>query len=122
MKNSILEERYCSSKVARLLQQNGFDFDNPYTIAKPCKDECGEYWTCTHQSAMDWLRTKKRIFISIHAYRGNHYDGYIDCFEINVYSHASTIIVPEEIRLQYDYGKAVESALIFALETVVNDV
>ena len=76
----MIKERYCSYKISKLLQEKGFD--------EPCRSvyvDCGDYidfyyteeeqtnvqigvWEVlrpTHQMAMDWLREKHGILISI---------------------------------------------------------
>ena len=44
----MIEERYCSFEVEKLLKKNGFN--NDYA-----KGDCYQQ-TCTHQMALDWLR------------------------------------------------------------------
>ena len=75
--------------------------------------------TITYQMAMDWLREVHKVFIVIDAYHADHWEGYIDSFEIRIYSHASTIIVPNEIAHHTDYTEAVEAALKYSLENLI---
>ena len=59
----MIEERYCSNEVVNLLKEKGFD--------KPiykCYNSSGNafyYPYITHQTAMDWVREKHGILISI---------------------------------------------------------
>ncbi len=127
-------ERYCSYKVSKLLKEKKFkekvralwigDTD-PYFSANNIK--CDDYNSggtdlCsapTHQMAMDWLREVHKVVIVIDAYHADHWEGYIDGFEISIYSHASTIIVPNEIAHHTDYTEAVEAALKYSLENLI---
>ena len=127
----MLKEDYCSYEVAKLLKEKGFNepircwYDNfqdfheegvrmsntdclPPTIMCP-----------THQMAMKWLREVHKVLIVIDAYHADHWEGYIDSFEISIYSHASTIIVPNEIIHHTDYIEAIEAALKFCLENLI---
>ena len=69
--------------------------------------------------AMKWLREIHKVVIAINAYHADHWEGYIDCFEISIYHYASTIIVPNEIIYHTDYTEAVEAALKYALENLL---
>ena len=78
----MIQERYCSYEVAKLLKEKGFD--------EPCRsvyEDCGDYidfyYTVeeqtdlqmgvfevlrpTHQMAMDWLREVHKLHIEIYA-------------------------------------------------------
>lgn len=80
----------------------------------------GEVYSCpTLQMAMKWLREVHKVLIVIDAYHVDHWDGDIDCFEISIYSHASIIIVPNEIAHPTDYTEAVEVALKYSLENLI---
>ena len=68
---------------------------------------------------MKWLREVHKVLIVIDAYHADHWEGYIDSFEISIYSHASTIIVPNEIAHYTDYEEAVEAALKYSLENLI---
>ena len=69
--------------------------------------------------ACAWLREVHKVLIVIDAYHADHWEGYIDSFEISIYSHASTIIVPNEIAHHTDYEDAVESAIKYCLENLI---
>lgn len=68
---------------------------------------------------MKWLREIHKVLIVIDAYHADHWEGYIDMFEINIYSHASTIIVPNEIAHHTDYTEAVDAALKYVLVNLI---
>lgn len=127
----MIKEAYCSFEVAKLLKEKGFDepikcwYDNfadfheqgvkmnntdclPPTIMCP-----------THQMACAWLREVHKVLIVIDAYHADHWEGYIDSFEISIYSHTSTIIVPNEIAHHTDYTEAVEAAIKYCLENLI---
>ena len=111
----MIEERRCSYEVCKLLHEKGFDVK--------CTDWYWEnninIWKPTHQMACDWLREVHKVLIVIDAYHADHWEGYIDMFEINIYSHASTIIVPNEIAHHTDYTEAVEVALKYVLKNLI---
>lgn len=137
----MLEEALCSFEVAKLLKERGFNIptlafywsekSNMYQSRKDeviipinQKDNWNEVpdvmYSCpTHQMAMAWLREVHKVFIVIDAYHADHWEGYIDGFEISIYSHASTIIVPNEIAHHTDYTEAVEAALKYSLENLI---
>lgn len=137
----MIKEVYCSFEVSKLLKEKGFnekcrggyhyEFDDNDNIivmfeewmAQPYNnDVVDEGFLCsapTHQMAMDWLREVHKVFIVIDAYHADHWEGYIDSFEIRIYSHASTIIVPNEIAHHTDYTEAVEAALKYSLENLI---
>ena len=130
----MVEEKYCSFEIAKLLKEKKFDIPSlrwynkdgdvvaKFTTSKTPLDYFRDeyYYLCpTHQMALAWLREEKKVFISISAYSGDHYNGYIDAFEVNIYQYATTTIVPEEIRVQTNYDVAIESALKFALEELI---
>ena len=70
------KERYCSYEVSKLLEEKGFD-EECYTFYEydskefyreeiPCCNSCSDdYAAPTHQMAIDWLRQKHGILISI---------------------------------------------------------
>jgi hypothetical protein len=124
----MITEDFCSYEVAKLLKEKGFDIECntayyngsliDYTLYGFCID--GEFiFVPTHQMAMKWLREVHKVLIVIDAYHADHWEGYIDTFEISIYSHASTIIVPNEIAHHTDYEEAVEAALKYSLENLI---
>lgn len=128
---TMIQERYCSYEVAKLLKEKGFD---EITIGyyTPTKElhfsflgETNSSWldgsisAPTPQMACDWLREIHRVFISIDAYSADHYEGYIDGFEIDIHQNASRIIVPSGIAIQSNYEEAVEAALKYVLENLI---
>lgn len=131
----MIKEAYCSFEVAKLLKEKGFTekceyfYDwykesESYHICSnggTCNNEKypDEYSMPTHQMAMAWLREVHKVLIVIDAYHADHWEGYIDSFEISIYSHASTIIVPNEIVHHTDYTEAVEAALKYVLENLI---
>lgn len=123
----MITEDYVSYEVAKLLKQKGFDV---YTSTRYDYDGGfhfhGDYLigdsdisAPTHQMAMKWLREVHKVVIVIDAYHADHWEGYIDCFEISIYSHASTMIVPNEIAHHTEYTDAVEAALKYSLENLI---
>ena len=127
----MITEDYCSFEVAKLLKEKGFNepircwYDNTKDFhesgVKMRNSDCiNPTIMCpTHQMAMKWLREVHKVLIVIDAYHADHWEGYIDSFEISIYSHASTIIVPDEIAHHTDYEEAVEAALKFCLENLI---
>ena len=120
-------EDYCSYEIAKLLKEKGFDGvcdyaysnkGNWFEIDRSNFDEV-YYLRPTHQMAMKWLREVHKVVIVIDAYHADHWEGYIDCFEISIYSHASTMIVPNEIAHHTYYEEAVEAALKYVLENLI---
>ena len=123
-----MKEAYCSFEVAKLLKEKGFDERS--SASYDSKGELQEgygYWNKTpiwyaaptHQMACAWLRDVHKVLIVIDAYHADHWEGYIDSFKISIYSHASTIIVPNEIVHHTDYTEAVEAALKYVLENLI---
>ena len=132
----MIKEAYCSFEVAKLLKDKGFEGECIAYYSKYKDNNLNLYrWrnrttyvnvrnngytlVPTHQMAMAWLREVHKVLIVIDAYHADHWEGYIDTFEINIYSHASTIIVPNEIAHHTDYEEAVEAALKFCLENLI---
>lgn len=129
----MITEDYVSYGVAELLKEKGFDeeccqkydgegylsFNHVGYINAEKPNEDFSALAPTHQMAMKWLREVHKIVIAIDAYHADHWEGYIDCFEISIYSHASTIIVPNEIAHHTDYTEAVEAALKYSLEKLI---
>ena len=126
----MITEDYVSFEVANLLKEKGFEistdkvYDNQneldYQNVVCWQEKRLPYISApTHQMAMKWLREVHKVLIVIDAYRANHWEGYIDMFEINIYSHASTIIVPNEIAHHTDYTEAVKVALKYVLENLI---
>lgn len=124
----MITEDYVSFDVAKLLKEKGFDIECntayyngsliDYTMYGFCID--GEFiFAPTHQMAMAWLREVHKVLIVIDAYYVDHWEGYIDSFQIYIYSHASTIMVPNEIAHHTDYEEAVETALKYSLENLI---
>ena len=125
-----ITEDYVSFETAKLLNEKGFNepcravYEEKIlrinTLCDYLNSELSSYVCApTHQMAMKWLREVHKVLIVIDAYHANHWEGYIDCFEINIYSHASTIIVPNEIAYHTDYTEAVEAALKYVLENLI---
>lgn len=129
-----MKEAYCSYEVSRLLKKKGFDepcrsyftdnvdyIDSSYSTEELTDLNMGVWDTLrpTHQMACAWLREVHKVLIVIDAYHADHWEGYIDSFEIRIYSHASTIIVPNEIAHHTDYTEAVEAALKYSLENLL---
>ena len=126
----MITEDYVSYEVAKLLKEKGFEiltskvYDNQkeldYQYVVCWQEERLPYVSApTHQMAMKWLREVHKVLIVIDAYHADHWEGYIDSFEISIYSHASTIIVPNKIAHHTDYEEAVEAALKYSLENLV---
>ena len=129
----MITEDYVSFEVANLLKEKGFNepcyrwYDTKGDVCAkfinpdiPLDYSSREYYLCPSLSmAMKWLREVHKILIVIDAYHADHWEGYIDSFEINIYSHASTIIVPNEIAHHTDYTEAVEAALKYVLENLI---
>lgn len=127
----MIKETYCSYELAKLLKEKGFNesCDNYYDQSsdEPQQLTLDEMYYSydefikapTHQMAMKWLREVHKVLIVIDAYHANHWEGYIDSFEISIYSHASTIIVPNEIAYHTNYEEAVEAALKYSLENLI---
>ena len=129
----MITEDYVSFEVANLLKEKGFNepcyrwYDTKGDVCAkfinpdiPLDYSSREYYLCPSLSmAMKWLREVHKILIVIDAYHADHWEGYIDSFEINIYSHASTIIVPNEIAHHTDYTEAVEAALKYVLENLL---
>lgn len=111
----MIKEAYCSFEVAKLLKEKGFN--EPVTGLNKLLFKEGEkpILKITHQKAMRWLREVHKVLIVIDAYHADHWEGYIDSFEIRIYSHGSTIIVPNEIAYHTNYEEAVEAALKYCL-------
>ena len=139
----MVQEDYCSFEVAKLLKEKGFNeqCSSTYDIAvsggkpifykydvlqffpdgmKNSDDKYGMVISApTHQMAMKWLREVHKVVISIDAHTANHWDGYIDRFEIDILKNASRIIVPYEIAIYNTYEEAVEAALKYSLENLI---
>lgn len=135
----MIKEAYCSFELAKLLKEKGFPINEHLRIYTNkdnlCLTDVGmmsylgkedyvhfeDFFipTITHQMACEWLREVHKVFIVIDAYHADHWEGYIDSFEIRIYSHASTIIVPNEIAHHTDYTEAVEAALKYSLENLI---
>ena len=124
-----MKEAYVSFETAKLLKEKGFD-EKVFTYYEDevLKDGIWYEWNRspfghvaapTNQMAMAWLREVHKVLIVIDAYHADHWEGYIDCFEIRIYSHASTIIVPNEIAYHTDYEDAVEAAIKYSLENLI---
>lgn len=138
-----MKEAYCSYEISKLLKEKGFDeqcsstYDTAVSGGKPIfykydvlhffpngmKNSDDKYGMVisapTHQMACAWLREVHKVLIVIDAYHTDHWEGYIDSFEISIYSHASTIIVPNEIAHHTDYTEAVEAAIKYSLENLI---
>ena len=129
----MITEDYVSFEVAKLLKEKGFDgyclqiYDGDGDLSRNIcgyvnEEKANEFFSAlapTHQMAMKWLREVHKVVIVIDAYHADHWEGYIDCFEISIYSHASTMIVPNEIAHHTDYTDAVEAALKYSLEKLI---
>lgn len=128
-----LKKHIVPTKQQNFLKKKGFDepcyryYDNKGDICGkfinpdiPFNYSSVEYYLCPSQSmACAWLREVHKVLIVIDAYHADHWEGYIDSFEISIYSHASTIIVPNEIAHHTDYEDAVESAIKYCLENLI---
>lgn len=130
----MITEDYVSFDIAKLLKEKGFDWDtyayyedenNPNISLRASK---AINWNKTEfiskptlQIAMKWLREVHKVLIVIDAYHADHWEGYIDSFEISIYSHASTMIVPNEIAHHTDYEDAVEAALKYVLGNLIKE-
>ena len=112
-----MTEDYVSYEIAKLLKEKGFDYQGFNYIDS--EGEVIRQDRPTHQMAMKWLREVHKVLIVIDAYHADYWEGYIDTFEISIYSHASTIIVPNEIAHHTDYEEAVEAALKYSLENLI---
>lgn len=125
----MVEERYCSFEISKLLREKGFN--------EPCRAAYTKYgklfttqiqqyvtnivWECvapTHQMAIDWLREKKNIFIIIepHAYDYvNEKNKSYSCslwIGDNYYQYIESRDYPS-------YGEAVEAILKYVLEKII---
>ena len=127
-----MKEAYVSFETAKLLKEKGFDERTLYHYTNCDKlqhnivynqyknsEMLNAYSAPTHQMACAWLREVHKVLIVIDAYHADHWEGYIDSFEISIYSHASTIIVPNEIAHHTDYEDAVEVAIKYCLENLI---
>ena len=101
----MLKEDYCSYEVAKLLKEKGFN--------EPIR--------CWYDNFQDFHEEGVRMSNTdcLPPTIMDHWEGYIDSFEISIYSHASTIIVPNEIIHHTDYIEAIEAALKFCLENLI---
>lgn len=126
----MIKEAYVSFEIAKLLKEKGFDWDCNAIYGRRGEfqrntdrafNNGGLHVTSapTHQMACAWLREVHKVLIVIDAYHTDHWEGYIDSFEIRIYSHASTIIVPNEIAHHTDYTEAVEAAIKYSLENLI---
>ena len=123
----MITEDYVSYEIAKLLKEKGFDgacdyaYSNKGNYFEIDRSNSDEIYCLrpTHQMAMKWLREVYKVVIVIDAYHADHWEGYIDCFEISIYSHASTMIVPNEIAHHTEYTEAVEAALKYVLEKLI---
>jgi hypothetical protein len=129
---TMIKEAYVSFEIAKLLKEKGFDEPcymsywlrtKDYIELAHLEQHYNNYSDCmyapTHQMAMAWLREVHKVLIVIDAYHTDHWEGYIDSFEIRIYSHSSTIIVPNEIVHHTDYTEAVEAALKYSLKNLI---
>lgn len=122
-----ITEDYCSYELSQLLKEKGFEgvceyaYSNKGNYFEIDRSNFDEVYCLrpTHQMAMKWLREVHKVLIVIDAYHADHWEGYIDSFEISIYHYASTIIVPNEIAHHTDYEKAVEAALKYTLEKLI---
>lgn len=136
----MIAEDYVSYEVAKLLKEKGFPFiehlfmyvdksgrfmtDHQACLTLSVEEYCKHFDelftpTITHQMAMKWLREVYKVLIVIDAYHADHWEGYIDAFEISIYSHASTIIVPNEIAYHTNYEEAVDATLKYCLTELI---
>ena len=128
-----IKEDYVSFETAKLLKEKGFDescyqkyddegylsFNHVGYINSESPSDDFSALAPTHQMAMKWLREVNKVLIVIDAYHADHWEGYIDGFEISIYSHASTIIVPNEIAYHTNYEEACEAAIKYCLEKLI---
>lgn len=112
----MIEEDYCSSEVAKLLEEkrfikncgrihavcNGFTVDAIVTPDAP-----------THQTAMKWLREKHIIIVIFPKYF--HVDGTCSVYKYQIW--ADDNFEKEEECLKYE--DAVETALKYSLENLI---
>ena len=132
----MIEERICSYKLSKLLQEKGFDAEcaNWYVdedldiiTVNDCigpqsnSDHWAEDFECTaptHQMAMDWLRIVYKINIIILPSRTD-----VNFFRYQIIYSPSPLddIFCPTAQYCYEYGQAVEEACTYALENLVNE-
>ena len=111
----MIQERYCSYEVARLLKEKGFDEACKCVYTKDV--EC---FAPTHQMACDWLREKGiQIFISCGF-------PYIEGKEVIKYFWSIAKIKDTHLEYPQDeeeiadtFGEAVEAALRYCLTNLI---
>lgn len=133
----MIEERICSYKLSKLLQEKGFDeecanwyiddFNGPITVndcigPQSNSDHYAKDFECTaptHQMAMDWLRIVYNINIIILPSRT---DVYFFRYEIIFSPNPLDDIYCPTTHYCREYGQAVEEACQYALEILVNQI
>ena len=131
----MIEERICSFKLSKLLQEKGFDEEcanwyvdeifDPVTVndcigPQSNSDHYANDFECTaptHQMAMDWLRIVHKINIIILPSRT---DANVFRYQIIYGSIPLDDIFCPTAQYRYEYGQAVEEACRYALEFLVN--
>ena len=118
----MIQERYVSFEVAKLLKEKGLTFTNVVIYSMYDVDgniHWGIYdksWfpRVTNQTAMEWLREKYHIHIIIEPVSGKGYNGIMcdvgDFDDFNYISETDFFLHPEE---------AVEAALKYVLENLI---
>lgn len=108
----MIEETYCSCELVRLIKEKGLVFaeHTKYISMRNADGTTTHIVTITHQTAMKWLREKHDIHIGV----ARGYDKYF--IEI-VKMHPYKDLTPKDDDFD-DYGKAIETALKFALEII----
>jgi len=124
----MIQERYCSFEVAKLLKEKGFNeevrtyyqFDNETRETELIHDDrldtpnlwSGDYVSApTHQMAMDWLNETHNIFLIIEPYSDT--SCYFSLWQGDIY---------RENPLKKDfpsYGETVEAALKYCLTELI---
>lgn len=113
----MITEAYCSYEVAKLLKEKGFDFDNPLVIEKPLKDPLvADICTCTHQTALTWLREKSvRIYIE----PCENGKGLL-AFRCSIYIRNQYTFSLSYLTTDFEtFEEAVEAALKYSLENLI---
>lgn len=119
----MIQERYVSFEVAKLLKEKGFDEPCTGLNKLLCEDGKKPVMRITHQKAMVWLREKgvymyvePFITISSMGYNLEGYKPWVTTFKGNWFN---PLHVLGKIDYTQIYEEAVESALKYALENLI---
>ena len=138
------KETYCSLKLAKLLDERGFDGDDchmfyatngtlrPTTEILLTPDENIACLAPTHQMAMKWLMDEHNIYISVYfgyAWSGSATDGHsVVRFEPAIAIKRDERYMGNDFRLDghyfqedifLSYDEAIEAAILYSLEKLM---